>query len=108
MLIAQSWTADHDAELDEASVRAAFQPAERYRISLYRYPTGTRFGGTMIAGMCIVLRGQCTFSFEQSVRLRAGEFAELPGGSYQLVADGDIDLELVLAWELPPVDQPSL
>lgn len=108
MLIAKSWAANYNAELDEASVRSAFQPAEKYRISRYRYPAGTIMNGSMIKGTCVVLRGQCSFSFEQSIRLRAGEFTELPGGPYRLVADGDGDLELVLAWELPQVDQPSL
>lgn len=106
-VIAQSWTARYDAELDEVSVRSAFQPAEKYRVSRYRYPAGTIMNGSMIRGTCVVLRGQCSFSFEQSVRLRAGQFAELPGGPYELVADGDTDLELVLAWQLPQIDQPS-
>ena len=100
-LIAKPWTADHGPELDEASVRSAFQPADRYRISRYYYPPGTKFGGTMIKGG-VVLRGECRFTFGKgSVTLRSGHFAELPGGTYELAVNGDSDLEIVLAWDFP-------
>jgi hypothetical protein len=107
-LIAKSWIAHHETEPDEASVRAAFLPPNRYRISRRHYPLGTRFGGTMIPGVCVVLRGQSRFFFgELSVLLQAGHFAELPGGPYELVVEGDSDLEMMLAWELPRSDRPS-
>ncbi len=100
--IAKSWTARYGADLDEASVRSALQPADKYRISRRHYPPKTRFGGTMIKGTCVVLRGRCRFSFDQSsVMLRSGQFAELPGGPYELVVEGNSDLEIVLAWEVP-------
>jgi hypothetical protein len=102
-LLARSWSADHDAELDEASVRAAFLPPEKYRISRYHYPAGTTTGGSMIRGVCFVLKGECQFTFRESVVLRSGQFAELPGGSYELAAQGPGDLELVLVWEIPLV-----
>jgi hypothetical protein len=102
-LTAEFWAADHGTDLDEASVRSAFQPADKYRISRRHYPPETRFGGTMIKGTCVVLRGQCRLSFGQgSVMLRSGQFAGLPGGPYQLAVEGNSDLEIVLAWELPP------
>lgn len=105
MLTTQSWTTYHDARLDEASIQSAFQPSEKYRISRRHYPPGTRFGGTMMAGLCIVLKGGCTFYFGESIRLQAGQFAELPGGPYELVVDGNSDVDFILAWELPKADQ---
>jgi mannose-6-phosphate isomerase-like protein (cupin superfamily) len=100
--IAKSWTAHHDTDVDEASVRSAFQPADKYRISRRHYPPETSFGGTMLRGTCVVLRGQCRFSFGQSsVTLRSGQFAEFPSGPYQLAVEGGGDLEIVLVWELP-------
>ena len=53
VMIPQFWTATHNTELDEASVRSAFQPAEKYRISRFRYPAGTVTSGAMIEGTCL-------------------------------------------------------
>ncbi len=103
-LLASPWTLAEDAELNEAAIRSAFQPADRYRISRFRFPAGTIINGRMINGTCVVLQGQCLDSFDQSVRLRSGQFAELPGGPYKLIVEGDGDLEIVLAWEIPQPD----
>ena len=100
-LAAEFWAVDHGSDPDEASVRSAFQPAEKYRVSGRQYPPKTSFVGTMIKGTCVVIRGQCRISFTQgSVVLRSGQFAGLPGGPYQLEVEGNSDLEIVLVWEL--------
>jgi hypothetical protein len=106
-LIAKSWSAQYDSELDEASVRSTFLPAEKYLIRRYHYPSGIVINGVSSKCKCFVIRGQCRFKFDQSVQLQSGQFAELPGGSYELVVADDSDLELVKVWELPQPDPPS-
>ncbi len=98
---AKWWSNDYGVELNETSVRSVFQPAEGYRISRYRYPTGAVVEGGMIVGMCIVFQGHCRFFFDQAVCLRSGQYANLPGGAYKLVNEGECVLELMLVWKLP-------
>ncbi|MFO0952682.1 MAG: hypothetical protein U0835_16350 [Isosphaeraceae bacterium] len=79
------------------------QPAENFRVSLYRYPDGTEFHGTAIASRWYILAGVCLLNLESSfLKLAAGEIADLPTGKYRLSVSGSATVELVVAWELPP------
>jgi hypothetical protein len=48
-----------------------------------------------------VLSGRCRLTFHQPVELSAGQFAELPGGDFQLTALGPEQLAIVSVWLLP-------
>jgi hypothetical protein len=94
------WSCLSDEALSEAAVRARF-PSEKYRVSVYRYRSKTRFGGVMRRGSCHVLAGACRYVFATDVTIQAGEVAELPGGDYSFEVLGEDELVIVLCWELP-------
>jgi len=79
------------------------QPAERFRVSLYRYPAGADFSGAARAGRWYILVGACTIMVEASSwALATGDIADLPAGEYRLSVPGSGPVELVAVWELPP------
>jgi quercetin dioxygenase-like cupin family protein len=90
------------------AVRALHQPAERFRVSLYRYPAGADFGGAARADRWYVLAGACTITVgTSSWTLAAGDIADLPSGEYRLCVSGSESVELVAVWELPTILPPT-
>lgn len=89
--------------MSEDAVRSMFQPADRYRISRYCHTAGTTTHGAMLSGVCFVLSGRCRLKVgsPSPIDLQAGQFIEMPCGSYEIFALGSEDLEMVLVWELP-------
>ena len=88
--------------LDEAAVRAHFQPESRYRFSRSRLEAGEDTGGGMISGVAFVLAGAGGYTFgDRRFELTAGDYVRLPGGSYAEHADEDADFEVLLVFELP-------
>jgi len=101
------WDSAKEGPLTEATVREKFSPS-KYRVSVYRYPLRTKFGGaSMRAGTCHVISGVVRYVFKSEAILRRGDVAELPGGAYSLEVIGDEELVNVLCWELPPEVRPS-
>lgn len=99
---AQRWDTTRNGPLCLETVRAAHQPAERFRVSLYRYSAGDSFGGTPRAGRIYILSGACSITDGVSTwNLEAGDIAELPGGKYVFQVIGSSQAELVRVWELP-------
>lgn len=95
------WDVDENGPLSEDSVRALYQPPGHYRVSRRRFPSGTQFPGTMRAGRCYVMKGQCRYKFSGVLDLRAGEVADLPAGDFDFQVLGPEDAEIIMVWELP-------
>lgn len=96
------WDEAKDGPLTIEAVRRLFTPPERYRISEYRYPQGTKFNGNMRPGIVYTLEGECEYRFPSAaVHLRCGQYAKLPGGDYEVEALGSGELVVVLAWQVP-------
>ncbi len=86
--------------ISETAVRALHQPAGRFRVSVARYPKGSKFEGRMRAGTCYVLEGSCCYTFPDAVaKLSSGDIATLPAGDFLFEAHEDVVLAQV--WELP-------
>jgi|GEM_PF-4696437 len=95
------WKEKYGENLDVTTLRAAFLPANRYRISEFTYPAGTTINGSMLAGICFTLAGSVYYRYDDSrVRLQAGEWAELPAGSYELEVEGCGEAKLILVWKI--------
>ena len=101
-IVVHRWRTLNDEALSEEAIRARF-PSEKYRVSLYRYPSKARFDGEMRQATCHVLSGVCRYLFKAGVEatVGAGDVAELPAGCFTLEVLGDDDLVLVLCWALP-------
>ena len=98
------WDFEQEGQLNEAAIRARFQPASAFRIGSFRYPAGTTINGSMRAGTCFVLQGRCQYDFgAAAARLASGDIAQLPEGPYMLQVIDQDELEIVMCWELPRV-----
>jgi mannose-6-phosphate isomerase-like protein (cupin superfamily) len=96
------WDAATLGPMDEAAVRAHFQPADRYRFVRRRLEAGEDAGGSMIAGVVFVLAGAGGYTFgDRRFELTAGDIVRLPGGSYDVHASEDVDFEVLIVFELP-------
>src|SRR5262249_16592115 len=85
-------------------IREMFTPAAHFRITRSEYPAGAEFSEASREGACYVLQGNVTyrlekFSFENTHS--AGEFANLPSGSYLVSMGRNEAVSLVRVWELP-------
>jgi hypothetical protein len=96
----QRWEALSTEVLSEVAVRSRF-PSEKYRVSLYRYPPLTRFGGVMKHATGIVIAGAGLYTFDSEVMVQTGDVAVLPEGPYSLEVLGGDELVIALCWELP-------
>lgn len=100
---ATPWESEYDGPFNERSIREKFVPSSHFRVVRHCYPPHTEFGGAMRAGRCFVLRGCCRYDFGHSTAtLVAGQFADLPAGSYELETTGDGEFESVMCFALPP------
>ncbi len=107
-MLIEKWQSRFSGEPSEAVIRKHFRPAERYRISRYSYPVGSRFSGGMLAGTCFVLAGRCSLAFgKDCIHVGEQDVVKVPGGSYSLEVDGPAAVELVFVWELPAMPQES-
>ena len=98
----RKWSDDYDSSLSVDNLRETFSPADRYRVSEFSYPAGTKLNGSMIAGKCFVLSGSVSYHYDDDeANLATGEWSELPAGSYELTIKDDCDAKLVLVWEIP-------
>lgn len=96
------WDFEHLGPPDLDTIRALHLPAEHFRISRHRYPSGTTFSGSSRAGRRYVLTGTCAFEIAESTwRLASGDIADLPAGVYIFRVLGPDSVELVSVWELP-------
>jgi len=100
----KSWDVEKLGEMTLGKIREKFTPAGHFRISKYEYPAGTEFTGAAREGECYVLQGQVMYRFEKfgfEISLSAGEFANLPSGTYRLSVGTNEAVSLVMVWELP-------
>jgi hypothetical protein len=98
---AKQWTDHFDGEMTEARIREIFD-AKTHKVSRNAYPANAKFPGTMIAGKCFVLDGACAYIVKgERVTIKAGEFADLPQGSYEFEVSGDQAVSLVKVFPLP-------
>lgn len=94
------WNEHYNEDMTEQAIRGKY-PAANYRVSCFSYPAGTKFPAAMNKGICLVVKGKCRYSFDNFVvELQAGEFAELPRGSYVLTVAEDEELNILIAWKL--------
>jgi hypothetical protein len=85
-------------------IREMFTPAGHFRVSRSEYPAGAEFSEACREGACYVLQGKITYRLEKfnfEVLLSAGEFANLPSGSYWVSIGKNEAVSLVRVWELP-------
>ena len=94
------WESTTDEALTEAAVRARY-PSEKYRVSVYRYPSHASFSGATRRATCYVVSGVGRYVFESEATVRGGDVVDLPEGSYSLEVIGDDELVLIYCWELP-------
>jgi quercetin dioxygenase-like cupin family protein len=99
----QNWDHSEWGPASLETIRLLHRPGERFRVSPGRYDPGESFPEAARAGRRYVLAGSCSFTKGGEVwELRAGEFADLPGGQFEFRVLGDSPVELVSVWELPP------
>ncbi|CAN5700550.1 hypothetical protein BH09MYX1_BH09MYX1_38920 [soil metagenome] len=99
-IIVRRWEASNDEPLTEAAVRTRYA-SEKYRVSVSRYPAGTKLTGSTRQAICHVLNGVGRYEFESEVTIRCGDVAEFPGGQYSLEVMGDDEFVVIKCWELP-------
>lgn len=96
------WKCDYGDNLDVARLKELFSPPERFRVSEFKYPAATVTSGAMLPGKCFAFMGSVIFDFgPNSIRVDAGKYAVLPGGSYQLRVDKEEDARIAMVWEIP-------
>jgi hypothetical protein len=85
-----------------------FTPTGHFRISKKEYPAGVEFSESSREGACYVLSGKIAYRFDKfELLLSAGEFANLPSGSYLVSVDKNEAVSLVRVWELPAEFRPN-
>jgi hypothetical protein len=98
----ENWRDDYGDDLDVERLREIFAPPDRFRVSEFKYPAATVTSGAMLPGKCFGFFGSVTFWFgDNSIRVDEGKFVVLPGGSYRLQVDGEVDARVVIVWEIP-------
>jgi hypothetical protein len=98
------WDVEKLGEMTLDKIREKVTHGDHFRISRYEYPAGVEFGEASREGVCYVLHGQVTYRSEQfgfDISLSAGEFANLPSGSYWFSVGKNEAVSLVRVWELP-------
>jgi|SRR6266436_3669596 quercetin dioxygenase-like cupin family protein len=100
----ERWDDEKLGEMTLGKIREMFTPADHFRISRYEYPAGAESAEASREGVCYVLQGQVTYrskEFGFEISLSAGEFANLPSGSYRFSVGKNEAVSLVRVWELP-------
>lgn len=97
----RTWDTICKQAMSRQTIAALYQPESAYRISEYTYPAGAKFQGAMREGTCYVLAGAFQWTSDQSVWIRAGEFATLPQGEYQIEVAPTAPVTMIKVWELP-------
>ena len=84
-----------------SAIRAKHSPAGMYRVSQKQFEKGTRFSGSMRAGRCYVLDGQCCYKYEGAeVMVRTNEYVDLDAGQYEFKVPGDTDVVVIKVWKI--------
>jgi len=98
----RTWSEISNEALTEAAIHARY-PRPQYRVGVQRRPPGVRIAGSSRVCTSHVVLGVARFVFASGVEvtLRAGEFAELPAGSYHLETLGDQPVVLAQCWKVP-------
>jgi|GraSoiStandDraft_46_1057282.scaffolds.fasta_scaffold187725_1 quercetin dioxygenase-like cupin family protein len=100
----ERWDDEKLGEMTLGKIQEMFTPGDHFRISRYEYPAGAESAETSREGVCYVLQGQVTYrskKFGVEISLSAGEFTNLPSGSYGLSVGKNEAVSLVRVWELP-------
>jgi hypothetical protein len=101
------WCDQYGGEVTAEAIKKLF-PSSSYRVSIFNYPAGTKFPGSMREGRCYVITGRCTYSFgDSNLELSTGEYANLQQGNYILTVAPEEDLEIVIVWDLSKLKRPT-
>ena len=92
---------DQVEPMTEATVRTMHSSIDKFRIIKRQYKKGARFSGSMRAGRCYVLEGECRYIFEGiEIDIPATQYADLEQGSYDFEVLGDANVVLIKVWNL--------
>jgi len=86
------------------TIREMFTPISHFRVSKDEFPAGVEFAEASREGACYVLRGQMTYCHEETnfeISISAGQFANLPSGSYWVSIGKKEAVSIVRVWQLP-------
>lgn len=99
MIRVEDWDATN-GPMTETVLRQGYLGEDRIRVSKHVYPAGVLVSGSMLAGRCFVLKGSCcyTFSKEEPLTLRNGQYADFPQGPYSVQAVDGADAEVLMVW----------
>jgi len=100
----ERWDFEKTGLMTLDKIRGMVTPTHHFRVSRSEYPAGVEFSEASREGVCYVLQGQVTYRLEEcnfEISISAGEFANLPSGSYWVLIGKNETASLVRVWELP-------